>query len=132
MDSGSYVYKDSEDDAICLFMFKKLTEEQMKFALPAEESANTKGDYFIAVIRNGLDYIGKSEYNGISRLLNDQNTCDLFSPYKKICNIIPNFTEEEHSKYKKFVESKVQTINQIEKLVNDKYKKNDHEYESYL
>lgn len=125
MDQGAFIYRDCEDNELCLFLFKKLSEKQMNVALPSEESNQSKGEYFIAILRNGLDYLGRTEYSGIENLLKDQIMYDAFLPYEELEKNISNFSEDEHIKYKKFILSKLETFGQITELVDNNSKKND-------
>ena len=117
MDSGAYVYRDSEENEICLFLFQKLTKNQMDVALPVQDSNVSEGDYFVGIFRNGNDYLGKTVYSGIEMLMNDEDMYDLQSSYDDICKHVSDFSEEEYNKYKDFVKKHVNTFDKIKSHV---------------
>tara|TARA_Y100000768_G_C23967605_1_gene678701 strand:+ start:1544 stop:1900 length:357 start_codon:yes stop_codon:yes gene_type:complete len=97
MDQGAFIYKDSLDKDICLLMFKHLSEEQFKSILP--DIKEGVGNYLIAMFKNDTNYLGRTEYEGITRLMNDEDMINIFSSFEDIQKKIPELTEEQHYKY---------------------------------
>ena len=119
MNQGAYVYQDIEDKDICLFMFKKLTDDQMDVALPVNRSDTNEGDYFIAILKKGKDYLGKTLWTGIDQLMSEQPMYDLMSlSYEEIQGHINNLSKEEYIKYKNYVLKKMEMFVQIQTAVS--------------
>lgn len=112
---GIYVFKDENEN--CLFMFKKLTQAQMDVALPDQKGKECKSNYFIGIFRNGIDYLGKTEYHGIVNIMADNKMYNLCDSYTSICKDLKNFSESEYNKYKEFAENHMKTFYKIEELV---------------
>tara|TARA_Y100000741_G_scaffold365159_1_gene359841 strand:- start:3357 stop:3713 length:357 start_codon:yes stop_codon:yes gene_type:complete len=108
MDTGAFIYKDSQDKDICILMFKHLTEEILINLFP--DSVPGDGNYLIAMLKAGVDYLGRTEYEGISKLMKDEIMIDVFSSTEDINKIIPEITEEDHHKYKEFVKMQYNTL----------------------
>ena len=108
MDTGAFIYKDSQDKDICILMFKHLTEEILINLFP--DSVPGDGNYLIAMLKAGVDYLGRTEYEGISKLMQDEIMIDVFSSTEDINKIIPEITEEDHHKYKEFVKMQYNTL----------------------
>ena len=50
-------------------MFKHLTEDILINLFP--DSVQGNGNYLIAMLKAGIDYLGRTEYEGISKLMED-------------------------------------------------------------
>ena len=50
---GVFLFKDKEDDEICLFLFYRLTPTQLKIALP-DSDENIPGNYFVGIWKKGI------------------------------------------------------------------------------
>tara|TARA_B100000579_G_scaffold96806_1_gene76754 strand:- start:11914 stop:12324 length:411 start_codon:yes stop_codon:yes gene_type:complete len=114
---GIYVFRDTEENETCLFIFKKLTKEQMDIALPTESGESPQSNYFIGMFRKGCDYLGKTEYSGIERIMTEEKMYNLEDSYEKISKNFDHFSEEEYTKYKDFSNKHMETFRQIEKHV---------------
>jgi len=112
---GVYVFKDENEN--CLFMFKKLTQAQMDVALPDQKGKECNSNYFVGIFRNGIDYLGKTEYQGIINIMTDNKMYNLCDSYTTICTNFKNFSESEYNKYKTFAENHMKTFYKIEELV---------------
>jgi hypothetical protein len=116
MDQGTFLFKDSEDGEICLLIFMKLNKLQMDIALPNSKDTSDIGDYFIGIFRQGMDYLGKTEYIGLQKLMEVENLFNINElSYDKI--EIPELTEEEYKKYKEFSDKHMKTLNDIKDKV---------------
>tara|TARA_A100001015_G_C15009892_1_gene722514 strand:- start:1937 stop:2329 length:393 start_codon:yes stop_codon:yes gene_type:complete len=104
MERGAYVFRDSIENETCLFLFQKLSESMMKIALPCH--AEGSGDYYIAIYKGGLDYLGRTEYSGIEKLMKDEKMFNLYKDsYQEIKEgLNNNFSEDEYVKYQTFSE----------------------------
>ena len=119
MNQGAFLFQDTDDNDICLFMFKKLTNEQMNIALPVNKSDTNEGNYFIAILKQGKDYLGKSLWCGIDTLMSEQpmyNVMDL--TYEQIHNHLDSLSQEEFIKYKNYVIQKMNLFTQIQNSVS--------------
>jgi len=112
---GVYVFQDETE--ICLFLFKKLSPLQMDIALPNEKGKECAANYFIGIFRKGFDYLGKTEYDGITRIMCDKEMYNLEDPYTNICDSFVNFSEDEYLKYKSFAKKHMETFYKIEEYV---------------
>jgi|TARA_B000000565_G_C23777047_1_gene374422 hypothetical protein len=76
----------------------------MRRALPCH--ANGTGNYYIAIYREGKDYLGRTDYTGIENLMKDEKMFSLFNTkYEDIRNGLDcEFTEDEYTKYQTFAE----------------------------
>ena len=117
MDKGQFVYRDTFDNELCLFIFIKLNHEEMKIALPNSHDIES-GDYFVAIIRAGTDYLGQSFYSGIEKIMQEQTMFDLELDYESIN--IDNFSKNEYNKYKEFSNKKFAVFNNIQNVINQK------------
>ena len=119
MEQGAYLFQDVNDKDICLFMFKKLSREQMNIVLPINKTDKNEGEYFIAILKQGKDYLGKTLWNGIDKLMSEQPMYDLMNlSYIQIHNHITILTEEEYTKYKIYVNQKMSNFIQIQNNVS--------------
>ena len=109
--NGAFLFKDKEDNEICLFLFYKFNPEQLKLALPNTDQ-NIPGDYFVGIWKKGIDYLGKTEYNGILSIKKQEDLVDINSNYDKIFELL-NITKDEHDKYKNFVSKHIKTFESI-------------------
>lgn len=112
---GVYVFQDETET--CLFLFKKLSPLQMDIALPNEKDKECAANYFIGIFRKGFDYLGKTEYDGITRIMRDTKMYNLEDPYTNICDSFVNFSEDEYIKYKSFAKKHMETFYKIEEYV---------------
>ena len=117
MTQGIYVFRDAEESETCLFIFKKLTKEQMDIALPTESNESPQSNFFIGMFRKGCDYLGKTEYSGIESIMLEEKMYNLEDSYEKLCKDFDNFSEDEYTKYKEFSDKHMETFRQIEKHV---------------
>tara|TARA_Y100000389_G_scaffold204670_1_gene258754 strand:+ start:728 stop:1090 length:363 start_codon:yes stop_codon:yes gene_type:complete len=116
MNKGTFIFKDSDDAEVCLFLFMKLNKQQMDVALPNSKDNGENGDYFIGIMREGTDYLGKTFYKGIEKIMKDQEMFDLTSlNYNDIG--IEELTEEEYTKYKDFADKQMKKLDQIRNLI---------------
>lgn len=116
MIEGTYLFKDTEDGEICLFLFMKFNKQQMDVALPNSIDDGQNGDYFIGIFRKGSDYLGKTVYSGIESFMKSQDMFDIST--LDFDNVdIDELTEEEYDKYKDFTIKHMKTLNEIKKLV---------------
>ena len=75
---GCFLFKDSVDNAICIFLFCKMTEADIQKMLPDTNGGECDGDYYIAIYKkNGTNYLGRTFYEGIERLMRDEQMFDL-------------------------------------------------------
>jgi len=104
MERAAYVFCDSFDKQKCLFLFQNLTDSMMKRALPCH--ADGTGNYYIAIYREGKDYLGRTDYAGIEKLMKDEKMFPLFNTkYEDIRDGLNcEFTEDEYTKYQTFAE----------------------------
>ena len=104
MERGAYVFSDSVDNHKCLFLFQKLTDSMMKRALPCHSDGT--GNYYIAIYREGKDYLGRTDYTGIEKLMKDEKMFPLFGlKYEDVRDGLNcEFTEDEYVKYQTFSE----------------------------
>ena len=117
MERGAYVFCDSCDKQICLFLFQKLTDSMMRRALPCH--ANGTGNYYIAIYREGKDYLGRTDYTGIENLMKDEKMFSLFNTkYEDIRNGLNcEFTEDEYTKYQTFAEMHIKGFIDLSKNI---------------
>lgn len=114
---GTFVFRDSDENEICLFLFKKLTKKQMDVALPAQIGEQPQADYFVGIFRKGCDYLGKTEFSGIKKIMKDEKMFNLNDTYQNISTNFKNFSEKEYSKYKEFAKKHMETFYKIEEHV---------------
>lgn len=99
---GIYIFNDKEDNEICLFIFQKLTQNQLDIVLPDQKGKQCESNYFIGIFRKGLDYLGKTEFKGIINIMQDIQMYDLHDSYQNISSKLNNLSENEYNKYKDF------------------------------
>lgn len=116
MNQGAYLFKDSEDDELCLFLFMKLNKQQMDVALPNAKDEGGNGDYFIGIMRGGTDYLGKTFYGGIEEIMKEHQMFDLTTTIHADLKF-DEVTEEDFEKYKTFADEKMKSLEQIKNLV---------------
>lgn len=113
---GKYIFKDIDDNEICLFLYIKLSKEALELSLPGKEIDNDS-DYFIAILKTGIDYLGATAFSGIEMINNNETLVSLESSYDKIKNQI-DISKEEFDKYSKFAEEKLTELENIENKVS--------------
>lgn len=113
---GKYIFKDIYDNEICLFLYIKLSKEALELSLPGKEIDNDS-DYFIAILKTGIDYLGATAFSGIENINNNETLVSLESSYDKIKNQI-DISKEEFDKYSKFAEEKLTELENIENKVS--------------
>lgn len=116
MTQGTYLFKDIEDGEICLFLFKKLNKQQMDVALPNCKDDGQNGDYFVGIFRKGIDYLGKTEFKGVEKIMQEQTLYDIAILGYNDVNI-DGLTVEEYNKYKDFADKHMKTLEQIRNMV---------------
>lgn len=112
---GIFLFKDKEDDEICLFLFYRLTPAQIKIALPNIDE-NIPGNYFVGIWKKGLDYLGKTEYNGILSIKKQEELVNIEKNYDEIFQKL-NISQEEYNKYKEFAYKHLKTFVSIQENV---------------
>jgi len=111
-DKALFLFEDIDDGEICLFIYKKLSPEALKIALPNTEIIE-KANYFIAILKTGMDYLGATEFSGIERINQNENLVSLDLDYEEAKMLI-KLTEEEFNKYYKFGSEKLEKLTEIE------------------
>ena len=111
-DKAFFLFEDIDDGEICLFIYKKLSPEALKIALPNTE-INEKANYFIAILKKGMDYLGATEFSGIEMINQNENLVSLDLDYEEAKMLI-NISEEEFNKYYKFGTEKLEKLTEIE------------------
>ena len=113
---GKYIFTDIDDNEICLFLYIKLSKEALELSLPGKEIDNDS-DYFIAILKTGIDYLGASAFTGIEMISKNETLVSLESTYDEIKNQI-DISKEEFDKYSKFAEEKLTELENIENKVS--------------
>tara|TARA_Y100000389_G_scaffold204989_1_gene261687 strand:+ start:4006 stop:4356 length:351 start_codon:yes stop_codon:yes gene_type:complete len=115
MEDGSFLFKDSEDGEICLLIFMKLNKQQMDVALP-NNKGEYNGEYFLGIFRQGIDYLGATEYSGIEQLMKAETLYNINElSYTQV--LIDELEEEEYTKYKTFADKHMKTLKDIKEKV---------------
>lgn len=117
VNSGKFLFVDRDDFEICLFFYVKVMDDVMNVILP--DGKSEIGEYFVAILKTGMDYLGRTEVLGIRQIMEHEDLIPLDEEYDVIKNHI-KITEEELEKYKKFCDEKMKAIYDVhEKLRND-------------
>lgn len=104
MDRGAYLFNDSEDEHICIFLFCKMSDEEIKKFLPDSYSTSV-GDYYIAMYKDNNNYLGRSFYDGITSLMKDEDMLDLNNlKFEDLPERFSDLSKEDFANYLKFVE----------------------------
>lgn len=115
---GKYIFKDFDDNETCLFLYIKLSKEALELSLPGKEIDNDS-DYFIAILKTGIDYLGATAFSGIELINMNETLISLESSYNEITHQI-DISKEEFDNYSKFAEEKLTELENIEnKISND-------------
>jgi hypothetical protein len=114
--TGKYIFKDVDDNEICLFLYIKLSKEALELSLPGKEIDNDS-DYFIAILKTGIDYLGATAFSGIELINMNETLISLESSYNEITHQI-DISKEEFDKYSKFAEEKLTALADIENKVS--------------
>jgi len=114
-DSGKFLFVDKEDSETCLFFYVKITDDVMNVILP--DGKSEVGEYFVAIMKTGFDYLGKTEHMGILQIKEYEDLVSLDNDYDTIKTYI-DITEIELQKYKLFCEEKLDAISEVHKKMN--------------
>ena len=105
---GGYIYYCLENKSINLFIYKKLTRENLARALPLEPFHKFyENEYLSAIFQDGTDYVGCTNFDDIKKVINEFNMFNLidlsFENLKKnITNQNGILTKEIYDQYKEF------------------------------
>lgn len=116
INKGKYIFTDCDDNETCLFLYIKLSKEALELSLPGKEIDN-ESDYFIAILKTGIDYLGATAFSGIEMINKNEKLISLESSYDEIKNQI-DVSKEEFDKYSKFAEEKLTELEDIENKVS--------------
>lgn len=111
-EKGIYIFEDTDDNEICLFIYVKLSDKAMSLALQKSDD-DVKGSYFIAILKKGMDYLGRTEFSGIEMINSNEVLVSLDKEYDEIQYLI-NITEEEFESYVKFGNEKLNALRDLE------------------
>lgn len=103
MDKGAYIYYNSIYNCNSLFLYIKLTKEELKNALPISYKEDSNNEYLGVIFINGRDYLGQNNYENISQFIENNKMIDIFSTCYTDCSyILKNLTEEEYNDFLNF------------------------------
>ena len=117
-EAGAFVFKNTEkdeDDDRCdeigLFMYFKMTDAELKKALPISYNKN-EGNYMVAYFVNRRDFIGQGFNHAIAQEIVKNNMINLLeNDYEFIHEKLPELTEESFDNKKKFAQSQIDSAN---------------------
>ena len=116
MNQNRFLFEDKEDGEMCLFFFKQVTDDVMKVILPTE--SDSKGDFFVAILKTGVDYLGKTEWSGIEKIKASEELVSLDESNETI-KFHLKIDDESIEKYRKFCDEKLVAIADVESKLNE-------------
>ena len=87
-DKGAYIFLSETDNSIDLFIYKKLSTEDLKKALPLNlKTIENDHDCILAIFHNGYDYLGSGNIKNIPLFIKEKNMINLLThTYDEIKN----------------------------------------------
>ena len=102
-DKDALIFYDHKYEDFILFLYIKLTKDQLKKTLPISYIENLNMEYLTAAFINGSDYLAQDNYSNISKSINNNNMISIITNnYDFISEIYPNFDEKTYNNYLSF------------------------------
>jgi len=102
-DKDALIFYDPKYEDFILFLYIKLTKDQLKKTLPISYIENLNMEYLTAAFINGSDYLAQDNYSNISKSINNNNMISIITNnYDFISEIYPNLDEKTYNNYLSF------------------------------
>ena len=110
LDKNGYIFEDKYGQ-INIFIYIKLTREELAKAMPLSDPSELEKDYLCATFINGIDYIGSSNYPEIETIIKTNKMKNILTTSFK--DITFNISESEYKSNIEFVKRQLDIKNWI-------------------
>jgi hypothetical protein len=106
--NGAYIFKNRDNikntDDLDLLLYMKLTDEELKRALPISYNPNLiNSNYLAAIFHNGYDHLAQYSFETIKRIISEENMKSIIdNDYITIQSYFNKLSYETYIHYKEF------------------------------
>lgn len=106
---GAYIYYNNKDKVNVLFIYIKLSPDELERALPLSYVADQHNTYLNALFVNGTDYIGQNNYeNIVERINNDKMINILTREYSEVVSELKDLKVSDFNDYVSFAREQLE------------------------
>ena len=100
---GAYIYYDNTDKTNILFLYMKLSQDELERALPLSYVESDDNTYLCVSFVNGKDYLGQSNYKDISQNIATLNMVNILTnDYNTVNETLQNLDISEFNSFVSF------------------------------
>jgi len=105
---GAYLYYDTDSQANVLYLYMKLSNEELKRALPLRYVEDPSNTYLNAFFVNGRDYIGQTNSESILQIINEKRMMNILThDYSTVRESVNNLIPSEFYYYVSFAQEQL-------------------------
>lgn len=111
-EKGAYIYRDIDNDII-LFIYLKMTKEELKKALPQTYNEKTAGEenYLIANFKGKQNYMGCGTLENIKRFMDDTDVYNIIeSDFEETKKVFNDLTEKQYKNLTAFINKTLSSV----------------------